>query len=185
MKNKLWSVLKPALILTAITAVSAAALAGVNALTADTITRRAEETADRARRQVIDAAAFEAAALPGEDGESYYKALGENGETLGYVFTATVSGKSSGLTVMTGILADGTVAGVVVTEDNETAGYVQKVEKAGLLERLKGLPAAPITAGEDVDTVAQATKTSKGILRGVNEAIERYMQIKEAETDGE
>ena len=185
MKNKLWSVLKPALILTAITAVSAAALAGVNALTADTITRRAEETADRARRQVIDAASFEAAALPGEDGESYYKALGENGETLGYVITATVSGKSSGLTVMTGILADGTVAGVVVTEDNETAGYVQKVEKAGLLERLKGLPAAPITAGEDVDTVAQATKTSKGILRGVNEAIERYTQIKEAETDGE
>ena len=183
MKNKLWSVLKPALILTAITAVSAAALAGVNALTADTITRRAEETADRARRQVIDADSFETAAL--SDGGVYYKALGENGETLGYVFTATVSGKSSGLTVMTGILADGTVAGVVVTEDNETAGYVQKVEKAGLLDRLKGLPAAPITAGEDVDTVAQATKTSKGILRGVNQAIDCYTQIKEAETDGE
>ena len=55
MKNKLWSVLKPALILTAITAVSAAALAGVNALTADTITRRAEETAPEVIEDAADA----------------------------------------------------------------------------------------------------------------------------------
>ena len=39
--------------------------------------------------------------------------------------------------------------------------------------------------GEDVDTVAQATKTSKGILRGVNQAIDWYTQIKEAATDGQ
>ena len=59
------------------------------------------------------------------------------------------------------------------------------MEKAGLLDRLKGLSAASITAGEDVDTVAQATKTSKGILRGVNQAIDWYTQIKEAATDGQ
>ena len=185
MKSKLWSVARPALILMLITAVSAAALAGVNAITAGTIARRAEETANQARRQVIDADSFTPAALPGRDDVVYYLALDKDGGTVGYVFTATVSGKSSGLTVMTGILADGTLSGVTVTEENETAGYVQKVEKAGLLDRLKGLSAASITAGEDVDTVAQATKTSKGILRGVNQAIDWYTQIKEAATDGQ
>ena len=65
MKSKLWSVARPALILMLITAVSAAALAGVNALTAGTIARRAEETANQARRQVIDADSFTPAALPG------------------------------------------------------------------------------------------------------------------------
>ena len=73
MKSKLWSVARPALILMLITAVSAAALAGVNALTAGTIARRAEETANQwwvftRGGQWVDTACD---ATPIADGESY------------------------------------------------------------------------------------------------------------------
>lgn len=88
---------------------------------------------------------------------------------MGYVFTASVTGKSAGLVVMTGITAEGTISGVKVTEENETAGYVDKVTKGGLLDAFSGKNAAPLTLGKDVDGVSQATKTSKGITDGVNQ----------------
>ena len=178
MKSKIWEAAKPALILMLIAAVSAGALAGVNALTANTIADRSEAAANEARRQVIEAADFEAGTLE-VDGETvtYHTAVDAAGETVGYVFSATVTGKSGGLVVMTGIAADGTVTGVTVTEDNETAGYVDKVEKGGLFAAFKGKVAALFTAGDNIDAVAQATKTSKGVISGVNQAVEWYTAL--------
>lgn len=179
MKSKIWEAAKPALMLMLIAAVSAAALAGVNALTADTIAERSEAAANAARRQVIDAADFVEGTLTDKGGETvvYHTAVDQAGETVGYVFTATATGKSGGLVIMTGIAADGTVTGVTVTEDNETAGYVDKVEKGGLFAAFKGKDAAPFVAGENVDAVAQATKTSKGVVSGVNCAVEWYTAL--------
>lgn len=187
MKNKIWEAAKPALILMLVAAVAAAALAGVNALTASTIARRAEETANIARREVMDADRFEEQTLTDASGNAvtYYTALDADGETVGYVFTATATGKSGGLVVMTGIAANGKVTGVSVIEENETAGYVDKVEKAGLLESFVGKVAALFESGKDVDTVAQATKTSKGVIDGVNKAVSYYELLTKGEmSDG-
>ena len=93
-------------------------------------------------------------------------------EVIGYVFTAVSTGKSAGLVVMTGVDASGTVTGVAVTEDSETAGYIAKVTDGGLFETLKGRQNT-----DGVDTVSQATKTSKGILKGVDKALEYFAQI--------
>lgn len=153
-----------------------AALAGTNALTAGTIAQRTAETENAARQQVIDADTFEKQTL--EDGTEYYTAL-KGGELTGYVFTVTTTGKSSGLTVMTGIGADGAITGVKVTDDNETAGYVDKVIGGGLLEAFKGKEAQPFTIGGNVDGVSQATKTSRGIADGVTQAAALYEQITE------
>lgn len=163
-----------------IAGVVAAALAGTNALTKDTIAQRSEQAANEARLQVIDADAFTAATLATEDGEVAYYVAVQNDQTVGYVFTATVSGKSSGLVVMTGIDTAGAITGVAVTENNETAGYVDKVTDGGLLDAFAGKAAdGALTLGLDVDSVSQATKTSKGVLDGVNAAIAYYTQIKE------
>ncbi|MCI8553963.1 MAG: FMN-binding protein [Clostridiales bacterium] len=148
-----------------------AALAGTNALTAGTIADRMAETENAARLQVIDADSFEEQTL--DDGGTsivYYRAV-KDGQTAGYVFTTVTTGKSGGLTVMTGLRTDGTVSGVMVTSDNETAGYVDKVRKAGLLDSFKGREAAAgFRLGETVDGVSQATKTSRGIIEGVDKA---------------
>ena len=99
-----------------------AALAGTNALTKDTIAARNEETENKARLQVIEADDFEKQTLTAEGEEVVYYAAVKGGETVGYVFTASATGKSSGLVVMTGISSEGKITGVTVTDDNETAG---------------------------------------------------------------
>ncbi len=154
-----------------------AALAGTNALTADRITAINEQTATAARQTVIDADSFEEASLTVDGREVRYHRALKNGALVGYVFTATTNGKSAGLVIMTGIAADGTVTGVEVTEENETAGYVDKVRKAGLLDAFTGKPSV-----DGVDTVSQATKTSKGVLHGVELALSYYELIGEEGT---
>ena len=183
-KNDLWGFLKPALILAAITACCGLVLSGVNALTASHIARRQAEAANAARKIVIDAATFDekTAAFDGAQ-VTYHEAKAADGTLVGYVFTATVSGKAGGLCVMTGIAADGTVAGVTVTDDEETANYVEKVEKGGLFAAFKGRPAQNFTLGEDIDAVSQATKTSKGVVDGVNRAVAYYTQLKGGAAD--
>ena len=76
------------------------------------------------------------------------------------------------MVVMTGVNVDGTVCGVKVTEDGETAGYIATVTKGGLFEAFIGK-----TSADGVDTVSQATKTSNGIINGVKQALTYYAQI--------
>lgn len=171
-------ILVSALALMLIAGAVTAALAGTNALTEGRIQAEMEKTENAARLQVIAAEQFDKKTLTdGDNTMVYYEAL-SSGKTVGYVFTAAVSGKSSGLTVMTAIRNDGTIAGVKITEDNETAGYVDKIVKDGFLERLAGKPAQEIKFGENgVEAVSQATKTSNGVRKAVNQAVAWYQQI--------
>ena len=163
-----------------IAGLTTAALSVTNALTAETIAARASEEADRARRQVITADAFEEISLgdTGADKITCCRAL-RGGATVGYVFTVTTSGKSSGLTVMTGIDADGVVTGVVITEENETAGYVDTVTKGGLPASFTGRPAGRFDIGQNIDKVSNATKTSKGVIKAVNTACAWFATVRE------
>mgnify|MGYP000849449188 CR=1 FL=1 len=180
MRNKVKDIVVSAVSLMVIAGVTTAALAGTNALTAATIAARNEEAETAARQQVIDADTFEKQNL---GDTTYYVAL-KDGGTVGYVFTAVATGKSAGLTVMTGIAADGTVTGVAVTDDNETAGYVDKVREGGLLDAFAGRTAETFELGKTIDGVSQATKTSRGITDGVNQAVAWYQTIKEAGSRG-
>ncbi|MBE6769085.1 MAG: FMN-binding protein [Ruminococcaceae bacterium] len=167
------SILLSVLALTLIAAVATAALAGTNALTKDIIAENNAATADAARRTVFSAAeAFEERTLTADGDTVTYHAALKGGEVIGYVFTAVSTGKSAGLVVMTGVDTSGTVTGVAVTEDSETAGYIAKVTDGGLFETLKGRQNT-----DGVDTVSQATKTSKGILKGVDKALEYFAHI--------
>lgn len=174
-----------ALSLTVIAVVVTAALAGTNALTKDVIAERTEQIETAARQEVIASDRFEKAVLTTDDDEvTYYIAKQNDGTVVGYVFTATAAGKSAGLTVMTGILSDGTISGVKITDDNETAGYVDKVIKAGFLDELKNYSAdREIVMGNDIDAVSQATKTSTGVCKDVNQAIAWYQLVKEGNAD--
>ncbi|MBQ9415156.1 MAG: FMN-binding protein [Clostridia bacterium] len=172
-------ILRAALMLTLICAVVVAALAGVNALTKDVIAD-AEAAAVRENCENVLPAAKEAGATFEENmlddsgkAVSYYEATA-NGDTVGYVFLATVTGKSSGLKIMTGVDATGAVTGVKIVDNSETAGYPAKVEKGGLFERLLGVTADHV---DGVDAVSQATKTSNGIKAGVKEALRYFEEV--------
>jgi len=174
-KLNIKEILISACALALIAAVTTAALAGTNALTHDRIAEINEAAANEARMQVMPADSFEKKTLDIEGKTvEYYEAV-KDGDVIGFVFSVSVTGKSSGLVVMTGISTDGKITGVAVTEDNETAGYVDKVKKGGLLDRIVEAGAErPLEPGQDVDVVSQATKTSKGVISGVNQAIAYY-----------
>ncbi|MDD2362351.1 MAG: FMN-binding protein [Oscillospiraceae bacterium] len=162
-----------------------AALAATNALTKDRIDENNRNKETDARKLVIQADEFERQSLT-DDGEEiiYFEAI-KNGKSVGYVFTTTSTGKSAGLVVMTGISTDGEITGIKITGNNESAGYVDMAIKTdkknniiGLPDRLVGKKAEKeFKLGVDVDAVSQATKTSKGIIGGVNKAIEIFKSI--------
>ena len=169
------SILLSVLALTLIAAVATAALAGTNALTKDIIAENNAATADAARRTVFAAAdTFEERTVTVDGNAVTYHAALKGGEVVGYVFTAVSNGKSAGLVVMTGVDMNGAITGVEVTEDDETAGYIAKVTEGGLFKALAGR-----SSTDGVDAVSQATKTSKGILKGVDKALEYFQTIKE------
>ncbi len=170
-------ILVSALALAIIGGTVTAALAVTNELTQAAIAARTAEEENQARRQVIDADTFERATLQDAGEEVVYYTAEKDGQAVGYVFTASVTGKSSGLVIMTGIRTDGTVSGVAVTENNETAGYVDKVTQGGLLDAFVGKPADTFVLGTNIDGVSQATKTSKGVVTGVNQAVTWYREI--------
>ena len=180
MKN-VKEILVSTLALCVIAACVTGALAATNALTKDTIAARTEEIENAARTEVIVADEFEKHT---HDDFTYYTAV-KDGAEVGFVFTTVGTGKSSGLTVMVGISNVGNITGVKITADNETAGYTDKVEKGGLLDSFKGKPAKTMTLGTDVDAVSQATKTSKGVLSAVNQAIEQFEAIGGARKNGQ
>ena len=177
-------IIVPALILAAIAGVVTMLLAVTNMITADRIDEILRQESTAARLKVIAADSFEQRTL--DDGGKtveYYAAI-KDGAEIGYVFTAISSGKGSGMIVMTGINIDGKITGVTVIDDNETAGYVGKVERGGLFEKLTGIiPHGKLTVGSDVDGVSQATKTSKGVVDGVNHAVEYFGMIKTTEVE--
>lgn len=167
-----------------IAAVVTAALAGTNALTKDTIKKQTEEAETAARMEVIEADSFVQGTVTLDGKEQVYYTAYADDAAVGYVFTTASVGKSAGLTVMTGISKSGTITGVKVTDDNETAGYVNKVEKAGFLSAFIAKPAKEMKIDTDVDAVSQATKTSSGICKAVNQAIAAYQAIKEGGANG-
>ncbi len=168
-------ILISAIVLTVIAGCITAALAGTNLLTKDTIAKRTQEIENAARLQVVDAQVFEE--KQSADGSFTYHIAKKDGEFVGYVFVTESAGKSAGLTVMTGIDQNGVITGVIITADNETAGYVDKIEDAKLPEQFVGKAAEKLALGTDVDAVSQATKTSKGVVNAVNLAIERYQTV--------
>ncbi|HCA29871.1 MAG TPA: hypothetical protein DEP23_10035 [Ruminococcaceae bacterium] len=167
-----------ALALAIISGVANAALAGTNAMTKDTIAQANQKAETESRRQVIDADSFEKGILNNDEQQVVYYSAKKDDNIVGYVFTVSSTGKSSGLVVMTGISVDGGITGVTVTDDNETAGYVDMIQEGGLFDGFIGKNTSQeFSIGKNIDAVSQATKTSKGVTQGVNQAVEYFNRI--------
>ena len=154
---------KSTLVLVAICAVMAILLAVTNAITAPIIQKNQEAAANEALLVVMpngegfekmDISAYE---LPATVTEVYKEANG------GYVVTLTTTGYSSGMVIMCGVSADGTVTGAVCLGSSETMGYEKTFG-----ESFTGKDAAGVDA---VDTISGATKTTAAYKNAVKDAL--------------
>ncbi len=147
-----------------ICSVIALILAVTNSLTAPLIEKNQTAAANKALLEVMpDGIGFEpmelsAYTLPATVTEVYGETAG-----LGYVVKLVTSGYGSGMTIMCGVTADGTVTGAVCLSSNET---LSKEKTYG--EYFVGLDAAGVEA---VDIISGATKTTQAYKDAVRDAL--------------
>ncbi len=166
-------VLRLALTLLIITGVVAAALAGVNEITAPQIARLKAEKIQRAIEAVLPGGGDETA-FDDETGLVSKVYAGE----AGYAVEVNPLGFNGSLTLMVGVSREGSVLGVSVVSQTETAGLgAVSAAKNAAGEAFRGQfvgasdPLAVTKDGGTVDALTGATITSRAVCDGINAAL--------------
>ena len=172
-------ILRLALTLLAITAVVAAALAGVNSITAPAIDALNAQKTQEAIELVLPGGGEEVTDFPAADlVAKVYK--GENG----YAVQTTPGGFDNTITMMVGVDTEGKVLGISIIKHTETAG-LGAVAAAGTPagESFRGQfvgasGSVSVTKdGGSMDAITGATITSRAVCVGVNAALDCVAQM--------
>lgn len=183
-----------------ITVVSAIALGAVNYVTEGPIAEQMAAQAQEARQSAFpEAASFEAlydpdalpdvtlASLLGTDEvpddygiiQNVYTALDGSGNVLGITAGVITKGFNSGLNLTIGIASDGSVKGVIVGDNTETAGLGARAKEDWFQGQYVGKQ-SPLTVvkanpeDDQVQAITGATITSKGVTNAVNTVSEFF-----------
>ena len=167
-------VLRLALTLLAITAVVAAALAGVNSITAPAIAELNAQKTQEASELVLPGGGEEMADFPATALVSKVYA-----GDAGYAVEVTPGGFDNTITMMVGVDTEGKVLGISIIKHTETAG-LGAVAAAGTPagENFRGQfvgASGSVSVTKDggtMDAITGATITSRAICVGVNAALE-------------
>ena len=167
-------VLRLALTLLAITAVVAAALAGVNSITAPAIEALTAQKTQEAIELVLPGGGEELTDFP----ETALVSKVYAGDA-GYAVEVTPGGFDNTITMMVGIDTEGKVLGISIISHTETAGLgavAAAGTPAGEAFRNQFAGASGSVAvtkdGGEMDAITGATITSRAICVGVNAALE-------------
>ena len=178
MKNVLY-ILRLAVTLLVITGLMAAALAGVNKITAPKIAALKEAKTQEAIQAVLPGGG-QALAVPA--GNPLVSAL--YGSETGYAVEVTPAGFDNTITMMVGIDLEGKVLGISIISHTETAGLgAVAAAKTSAGEAFRGqfagLTEAAVTKdGGQVDAITGATITSRAVCDGVNAALDCVRDLK-------
>lgn len=156
--------IKSTLVLVCICAAVSVMMALTNALTAPIIEKQQSDAANAALLEIMpngsgfeELADLSAYTLPATVTKAWREANG------GHVIQLTTTGYGSGLVILVGVNADGTVSGTKCLASTETLGYEKTFG-----ESFTGKNAEEVAA---VDTVAGATKTTAAYRGAVTDAI--------------
>ena len=171
-ENTTLYVLRLTVTLLVIAGVMAAALAGVNSVTAPIIEQLTYEKTQQAISAVLEGGGDPVDFTPTDLVSRVYK--GESG----YALEVTPSGFDNTITMMVGVGNDGAVTGISIIDHTETAGLgavAAATTAAGEAFRaqFKGLSGTlSVTKdGGQVDAITGATITSRAICDGINAAL--------------
>ena len=173
MEKKKISPVRTVLVLTCICAVISLLVAGVYALTKDTIAQNNEKKTEKAISEIFPNYT-EKTAVSGEFDEkinAVYKVTTD--AVSGYAVDVTAKGYGSdGINMMVGIDDTGKIISVViVSATSETPGLGQNITKPQYTDGFKGL-----TAGQKADTISGATISSNGVQAGIDACLSAVEQ---------
>ncbi len=155
--------IKSVVVLVVICAVVAVMLAITNVITAPIIEENENAAAMEALSEVmpsgkdfqkIDISAY---SLPASVTEAYSEAGG------GYVVRLTVTGYGSGMNIMCGVNADGTISGAVCLSSSETLGH-EKTFGQNFIGK-------DLVSAQAVDTISGATLTTSAYRTAIADAL--------------
>ena len=166
-----------------ITLVAGLALGMTYAVTKEPIQKQVEEKERAARQAVLLADTYEERpleALQASDGwtDAFAQSLTsmhdayQDGEYVGSTFVVGARGYGGTVSLMVGIRADGTVAGVQPISNSETKGIGEKALQASHLDAFLGQQAADT---QPIDAISGATVTSRAVQSGVDTAKQAFL----------
>ncbi|HHU12205.1 MAG TPA: FMN-binding protein, partial [Clostridiaceae bacterium] len=177
-KNRNWNErgIMPVVILTIVALVSVLLLALTANLTQEARIKQDELMKSENQRLLFpDADAFELVELSAisADLPDVKKAdLAKRGdETLGYVIEVSKGGYGGPLPVLTGVGSDGTIIGIQILDNGETAGIGKKVEDEAYRDQFVG---QDFSEPVGVDTIGGATISSASVNASVKDALVAY-----------
>ena len=172
-------ILRLALTLLAITAVVAAALAGVNSITAPAIADLNAQKTQEAIELVLPGGGELVSDIPAVDLVSKVYA-----SETGYAIEVTPGGFDNTITMMVGVDTEGKVLGISIIKHTETAGLgavAAAGTPAGENFRSQFVGASGSVAvtkdGGEVQAITGATITSRAVCVGVNAALDCVAQM--------
>ena len=93
------------------------------------------------------------------------------GARLGYCVSVAPGGYKGAININVGVKADGTLSGIRIGSNSETAGLGARIAEPDFYEQYAG-QAPPINLGEQVQAITGATISSRAVTNGVNLAFE-------------
>ena len=188
MKDKKPFSLPPYIMLMLVSVVMSFAIAGVYALTKDTIEAAALAAQAAARAAVMEEAA-DMAELPlaEEAAVDYcYEAYDENGEIIGYVSQITVVGFGGEIEVTVGLSTDGTITAISVggSDFSETSGLGARTREPAFTDQFRGR-SGMLVLKQNIDSVTGASISSGAVVSGVNKAVDYMSALLPEDPDAE
>ena len=120
-----------------------------------------------------DAASFDEVdkGTPAEEVSKIVCAKDSQGNTLGYCVSVAPNGYKGAINMNVGVKADGTLSGVRIGSNSETAGLGARVSEEIFYGQYEG-KTTPIVLGDQVQAITGATISSTAVTTGVNAAAE-------------
>lgn len=181
-------IISSTLVLCIITLVAGLCLALVYEVTKEPIKAAEEKAALAAYESIFTDATFETQELKAfeAEGATVEKvAVAKSGDkTLGWALTVTShEGYGGDITLAMGVSADGTLIGISVITQGETAGLGAKCKDPAFAERFAGILGGVVTLVKtepqnpsEVQAISGATVTSKAVIGAVNAGLE-YVNV--------
>ncbi len=194
MKNKNFKeIALPAIMLFIIALVCTALLAGTNMLTKDRIADLQLQTAKEAKMAVMnEASSFANEKTIDVDGNTvtYYDAIDDEGNIIGYVFNTTTKSYGGDVSCMVGISSEtNKITGVKIISINDTPGLGMKANSEDFLSQYIDRGGnIGVNKNKSTDTeikaITSATITSKAVTDAVNQAFSAYETVKAGDNNG-
>lgn len=176
------------LVLTVITLVSSLAVGGVYLLTKKPITMAKDNIVNEAIKKVVPrfdnepAAEAFTQAIDGEQVKIYPAKNG--GKVIGYAIESfSNNGFGGRISIMVGMLSDGTINAISVVEQKETPGLGDKMQKTDIMTgQFTGKNPAKMNMavkkdGGDVDAITASTISSRAFVDAVDRAVRIFNNI--------